>query len=441
MKLPSSCSTASPSPYHLNSDAAAAGCFSGILRRLVCGTLDVGSSSRNRVADAGTAGAVLGAAEAPEKAGSLKPPATPPSAPGIVARLMGLDSMPELPSAPQGPIGRSRSTGSLEGWPVLLPVQTHRRSHSFRETPTFLRPENDEFLLLSFSPENGEETKKSPEPPPKSANHEMGLRQLDQRNAGEKETQERPSQIERAAERTPTKKKKKKKNVQREIAREKAAAETCRRYVLPPHKAEAHIKTRSRGTGPAKTATHIETPERTRPTKTGDEEKTSVISKTMAELECSSQNSSPVSVLDRLPELDGESFTDTSTPISDGEEEPRQEESSRRKLSSQLDCFDDPSQFFHLILVEDKQRSMPTEKRRAGTRDAASLPHSSSHLWAEACRLAEGDAQRQPWKTQDPEEIVVEFGLQILESLLQETVDEFFHVPAAAAPELMCMTT
>lgn len=120
--------------------------------------------------------------------------------------------------------------------------------------------------------------------------------------------------------------------------------------------------------------------------------------------------------------------SDQQPVCADAEEEQRPEGSPRRrKLSSQLDCFNDPSPLLHLILVEEKEGPTPMEVGSGVTRHAASVAHSSSDLWAGACRLAEGDVQQQPWKTQDPEEIVVEFGLQILEGLLQETVAVFYH--------------
>ena len=89
----------------------------------------------------------------------------PPPSPGLVARLMGLDSMPAHPYTPTESIRRSRSANSVEGWNGILSGQKknwaaagHRTSQSFREEPTFLRKESEDFLVLSFDPnEKGEE--------------------------------------------------------------------------------------------------------------------------------------------------------------------------------------------------------------------------------------------------------------------------------------------
>ncbi|PIA59452.1 hypothetical protein AQUCO_00400376v1 [Aquilegia coerulea] len=77
--------------------------------------------------------------------------------PGIVARLMGLESMPEpnfvckarIPDA----IRRSRSVSSIDHWSGFDPIQGwHRRimtSLSFQNMPTLLEIDNNEFLLVS----------------------------------------------------------------------------------------------------------------------------------------------------------------------------------------------------------------------------------------------------------------------------------------------------
>lgn len=137
--------------------SASAGCLAGILRRILCyGSLPTYPSDH-----------------IPEAANSIdqsqndrdfkpkeKTEETDSSAtPSLVARLMGLESIPDanLVSTPNS-ISRSLSMNSVER---LLgdhdPIQAHdrRRVKSFREMPTFL--ENEEFLILSF--ENGGENK------------------------------------------------------------------------------------------------------------------------------------------------------------------------------------------------------------------------------------------------------------------------------------------
>ncbi|KAM0876747.1 hypothetical protein ACQ4PT_035966 [Festuca glaucescens] len=90
--------------------------------------------------------------------------ASPARSPCIVARLMGLDAMPTPPPPRdhQRTLRRSRSASSAEGLSPLPPTPccsprprvVRTTSASFSDRPTYLRRENDEFLLLSFSPDD-----------------------------------------------------------------------------------------------------------------------------------------------------------------------------------------------------------------------------------------------------------------------------------------------
>lgn len=154
----SSSSTASFNANMCNSRSATAGCLAGILRRLLCSaSLPTHPSDHIRDSISG----VFGKSEnlrAGEKMEAV-------AAPGIVARLMGLDSMPDtnfVCSPVKGnSIVRSRSMNSMDFWPDSDAMEgRHRRvksSLSFRETPVFFEMENDEYLLLSFG--NDGETK------------------------------------------------------------------------------------------------------------------------------------------------------------------------------------------------------------------------------------------------------------------------------------------
>ncbi|KAK3140839.1 hypothetical protein QOZ80_5AG0406530 [Eleusine coracana subsp. coracana] len=100
-----------------------------------------------------------------EAPGLLTVPEPEGRSPCIVARLMGLDAMPSEADAPRAqPLRRSRSAGeggrSPCGLTQAAPAKV-RPSASLREKPAYLRAENDMFLLLSFSPEEQETTKKA----------------------------------------------------------------------------------------------------------------------------------------------------------------------------------------------------------------------------------------------------------------------------------------
>ncbi|GMH11160.1 hypothetical protein Nepgr_013001 [Nepenthes gracilis] len=105
----------------------------------------------------------------------------------IVARLMGLDSTPEIDSGrPQripDSITRSKSMNSTDWEEETEKVEgQHRRtktSFSFRETPAYLEIEGDDFYVISFD--------KGVELGSKDARFEMGSKEHKQRRRAEKQ--------------------------------------------------------------------------------------------------------------------------------------------------------------------------------------------------------------------------------------------------------------
>lgn len=96
-------------------------------------------------------------------------------APGLVARLMGLDSMPMDNCANLNSVRRTQSMDSLRD--VELVQGKHRKvksTLSFRDAPCFLDLENEEFFILSF--ERGGENKKLGSRPRKSDSSHLALR-------------------------------------------------------------------------------------------------------------------------------------------------------------------------------------------------------------------------------------------------------------------------
>jgi DUF761-associated sequence motif len=197
-----------------------------------------------------------------------------PQSLNIVARLMGLDSMPI--SQNPGNLnsnGRSRSQNSVESCPGVLTERTNaspiNSSVPFYEKPVYLREENDEFLILSFTPDgNGDE----------SLPDWGKCRSI-------------TSTIE-----------KQKRGIRRKPKREKRASdseekENCRKLERVKKK-NGFVKCEKNGALPLIL----------------DLEKIKLIRRKV-EIECSSQNSSPVSVLD-LPETNDECPTEPNSPNS-----------------------------------------------------------------------------------------------------------------------------
>lgn len=161
---PSSSSTLSFNPTLCNSKS---GCLTSILHRILCsGALQTHPS--DQIIELGSSMSVVSgkvqefkAMQNTEAANSTK------ISPGVVGRLMGLDSMGEVqkPSeANPSSLSRSRSMNSVDYLGECKRMEgLHRRvkssssSSSFSEVPSFHLLENENFLVLSF--ESGCESK------------------------------------------------------------------------------------------------------------------------------------------------------------------------------------------------------------------------------------------------------------------------------------------
>ncbi|XP_022948578.1 uncharacterized protein LOC111452211 [Cucurbita moschata] len=159
----SSFSTSNFDPHVCNPRAAAAtpSCLSGILRRILCsGSLPTHPSdqtteetsslkSEDNVKNVGVMKDTNGGIEA-------KPTA------GIVARLMGLDTMPDMKQNCNS-IARTQSMNSVEHFYKHLEGRHKgaRSTQSFREIPTFLELENEDYFILSFEGDSKNEELKA----------------------------------------------------------------------------------------------------------------------------------------------------------------------------------------------------------------------------------------------------------------------------------------
>ncbi|XP_078435947.1 ALC-interacting protein 1 [Wolffia australiana] len=115
----------------------------------------------------------------------------------------------------------------------------------------------------------------------------------------------------------------------------------------------------------------------------------------MAESVISVQNTSPVSVLSSPVDLDGGDQTDSSSPISDGDDEA----SPRKNSSRNCECQETERVTADFLCYEDP--------------------------WVEASRMVELERQNSNWvssKTDELHEIAAELGLLVLDALLQEVV-------------------
>lgn len=297
----------SSSSFHLPSnDDAADGCLSGILHRFLCGSLR-SNDGREGEEGHGIDAAAFGQEWKVEK--KIMP------SPGIVARLMGLESMPVYPCAAASElVARSRSANSLESWPGFLSERSHspqfRTSRSFQEVPTYLRQESENFLLPSFTPDDGEEAMAS-----NGMRRRMDLREVKERKKREHKTRvekERRTEI-RIREKKNKSKSFEQQHCHKENVPERKHGEVKDSAVRRSRKKDVRRKG-CQGTKAAdsiKPIKHREMPIML--DRSGVVKKKLQNARGKVDLECSSQNSSPVSVLD-LSYIDDYYCIDTNPP-------------------------------------------------------------------------------------------------------------------------------
>ncbi|CAL5420346.1 unnamed protein product [Camellia sinensis] len=134
-------------------------CFSGILRRILC-TGSLPTHPSDLITDPTT---TIPTTTFENPKNDFK---TQVNTPGVVARLMGLDSLPNLNLVPKdSSILRSRSVNYVDYFPDFDPTLSHHRrvrtSISFREVPTFLQQQqqpkkhNLDFFVLCLEKVGG----------------------------------------------------------------------------------------------------------------------------------------------------------------------------------------------------------------------------------------------------------------------------------------------
>ncbi|KAJ4979909.1 hypothetical protein NE237_010689 [Protea cynaroides] len=419
------------SPPSSNSNGNPSGCLSGMLRRLFCtGSLPTYPCDQIREAQCVE---VVEVQPQDSKNEKIEAPATP----GIVARLMGLESLPEMNWVPSGKtpdsFGRSKSVNSADYWSEFDPIQgKHRRvrtSLSFREPPTFIQLENDDFFLLSFEnvavkgKDFGSKGKKadvgSEDLKPRrriEVNNNKNTREtvLEKKNKKNKEDEgskrraykENDQEMKRITER-------RSKKTNTGTSRIKDSG------LVPPHNKEVYRKSiHVPKTGsPTKSKNYKEVRERA----VSPKKKQSQPPKEEIEPECDSEKSSPVSVLDL-----GDFLIDPRTPVSEEDVKPRGS-NSRRKLSPELLKPEDRS------TQHSSRISISTDRESRGT---ARLTQDYVHLWGGICKFAEEDVVGSNWicremsKLEELEDMGIEFGLQIVDKLLNEIIDELCGLPS-----------
>lgn len=122
-----------------------AGCIHGILRRFLCFNTTLQTHPSDHF-NAEPAIPCRSREDAESDSGEVSA-----ATPGLVARLMGLDSMPMVNHKDLNFVRRTKSMDSLRDVELVQMKHRHVKSTlSFRDAPTFLELEDEEFFILSF---------------------------------------------------------------------------------------------------------------------------------------------------------------------------------------------------------------------------------------------------------------------------------------------------
>ncbi|KAM7496438.1 hypothetical protein LguiA_020852 [Lonicera macranthoides] len=404
-----------------NSKSRPSGCFTAIFRRFLCfiniptQTFDHIKENHNELISSD----MLCYTNAPENV-------VDSASIGIVARLMGLDSMPtiDLSNAQNNSssITRSRSMNSAENWGEFEPKQgKHRRvksnTLSISEATSLLEMENEKFFVLSFK--NGG---KIEDFGPELRESKMGFGELKQRKTercrnNSKKRRENLNVIEMNKE-----------NIEpnrviknSQVVWGDGKFKDSRKILRPAKNSQENSSIVGEVLKKSKSMKHKPNKDRGKLRK-NRKENCSPVKK--VETECDLENSSPVSVLDfvQFP---------VNQEVHPSEKDSRLASSnSRIKLSEKLKIYEQSSCCNTKSSIADDSKDKKNERKLGGLRTKESKSENYGELWGEICKLAEKDMMqcncryKGKYKLEDYEEIGEDFGLQILDQLLFELVDQ-----------------
>ncbi|KAJ7959827.1 transcriptional regulator ATRX-like isoform X2 [Quillaja saponaria] len=405
-------STATFSSDMRNSTSATAGCLAGIFRRILCSrSLPTHPSDEIKEVDF-----IQSDKDKNLKAKENAEATTVP--PGIVARLMGLDSMPDinLGNTQRNSISRSRSMNSMDYLGQLdQKLSLHRRAKSTLsslDVPTFLELENDNFFILRFESGSG-----NTEFGPRRRKSELGSGELKQRRA------ERCKNKENRTEGVSVKKDRQKLSMRLSDKSSKNVNDDgCLKEItntLPPVKGptqKPNVASEAAKSSKLMDRKEVVNGERLR----GRKKKTICGSAKKIELDNNSEDLSPISVLDF------------------DRQNPRSETGScsvslnlRRKLSPQLENDKHLCRRIDNDLMVDERKMKTIESSKDhGSKNKVKDIQENLDVWGKICRAAENELVGANWidkgmcKQDDLEIITADFEDEILHQLLVEVIDE-----------------
>lgn len=372
-----------------NSKRATSGCFRGVLRRFLCFN-SLPTHPSDHLKEASNEYDYKYCTNGMENADAS-------ATPGLVARLMGLDSMPMTDL--QMSLKSVRRCRSMDfGREVELKQGKGRHvkgTLSFRDAPAYLELENEEFFILSF--EGGDENNKLGS---KTRKSDLDLSEKKPRRTENKRRQSVQENIQVSD----------KKQLQSRLV--------THRNSKDPSKVLCPIKNYHENSQSLKV---VKTPDRGRLRKKKKKKQNCSPVKKI-ETECDSENSSPVSVLD-FAEFPIEFEVPTSVKNS-----RLTSSNSRRTLFEELESYKKSSSLISNRLIVDDLEVKKTEDKCAIFWKKDYQSQNYAEMWGQVCKFAEKDMRQTKWmmysEIWDLEEITTDIGFQILDQLLLELVDQ-----------------
>ncbi|KAF5940971.1 hypothetical protein HYC85_022138 [Camellia sinensis] len=387
-------------------------CFSGILRRILC-TGSLPTHPSDLITDPTT---TIPTTTFENPKNDFK---TQVNTPGVVARLMGLDSLPNLNLVPKdSSILRSRSVNYVDYFPDFDPTLSHHRrvrtSISFREVPTFLQQQqqpkkhNLDFFVLCLEKVGGNGGNKM------GLSSDMALKDLKQK---EMKTERNTKNL------SETKFENKRKVFRRKEDQPNRLCGNCsskvdnvnldrknKGVVVQRHPRESLIAKKSgvKNVNQKKTGSEL---------KIGNKKKSrNNIVKKVQQSVCVSENLSPVSVLD----LHHESTSGhTKVTISNSRSSNVADNDNNHRSSNYTRNF-----------IADEHHVIKAKKNRDGKAKKTGETQYYDGMLTEILRLTEKGIEETRWvnekviEFEDVEEICTVFGQQILDLLFHQVVDE-----------------
>ncbi|KAI4305285.1 hypothetical protein L6164_028658 [Bauhinia variegata] len=304
---------------------------------------------------------------------------------GIVARLMGLDSMVERETPSSSSVSRSRSMNSMQG--------LHKRvksTLSFREVPPFVELENENFFILCF-----ENVRESKEFRSKGKKTEMGSVELRQKRSERKKMKE---------------------NRRENVSPEKILHENGKLQEITNTLSQFKVSSEA-----GKFSEELK-----RKKKKKKKKKISCSTENKIELDSNSEESSPVSVLDFERKAHQSDADSCEIGLS-----------SRRKLSTELENEQQCPLLFdgNLMVEERKIKGKIGKQKYDNGSNSKRMEKQSMDICNEVFRLVGDDLvgsegiESRMWKHGDSHGLSADFESEIFDHLLGEFIDQLVGHP------------